>query len=292
MDAQGVVQVSGLGAVSIINLGDVYSRMKIDSLPCLETSHPSIEDYQLILRRAFATVGLPERISLDHDSAFYDNRCPSPFPGRLHLWLVGLGVAVRFIEKRPPQEHGFIERAHQTIYAQAVQGQSFSGKEELQDSLDERLAFLNTCYPSSALDGKPPLVVYPEAKRSPRPYRLEWEKEMLDMKRVDAYLTTGRWFRKTSQHGQFSLGGQQYNAGKDWANQTVEITFDAQSREFVCLAEDGRQARFEAQGLSREALMGELDPLLVLPNHQLALPFSREAWRQVLLCKQLSGTVL
>ena len=112
------------------------------------------------------------------------------------------------------------------------------------------------------------------------------------MKRVYAYLTTGRWFRKTSQHGQFSLGGQQYNAGKDWANQTVEITFDAQSREFVCLAEDGRQARFEAGGLSREALMGELDPLLTLPNHQLALPFSREAWRQVLLCKQLAGTAL
>ena len=90
MDAQGVVQVSGLGAVSIINLGDVYSRMKIDSLPCLKTPHPSIEDYQLTLRQALATVGLPERISLDHDSAFYDNRCPSPFPvgwnGRRRCW--------------------------------------------------------------------------------------------------------------------------------------------------------------------------------------------------------------
>ncbi len=94
--------------MSIINLGDVYSRMKIDSLPCLKASHPSIEDYQLILRQALVTMGLPERISLDHDSAFYDNRCPS-----LSL-----------------------------------------------------------------------------------PRRLEWE-EMLDMKRVDAYLTAGRWFRKT-----------------------------------------------------------------------------------------------
>ena len=91
-----------LGLVSLINIGDVYSRMKIESLPCVGTSHPGGQDYQLILRRAFVKVGIPERISLDHDSVFYDNTCRSPFPTRLHLWLVALGVTVYFITKPLP----------------------------------------------------------------------------------------------------------------------------------------------------------------------------------------------
>lgn len=68
--------------------------------------------YQRVLRWAFVRYGLPEHISLDHDSA-------SPFPSLLHLWLIGLGVQVRFIHKRPPLEHSRIERHHQTIARQA-----------------------------------------------------------------------------------------------------------------------------------------------------------------------------
>ena len=40
MDAQGVVKVSGLGSVSVINISDLFSRVKVDSFPCLNTSHP------------------------------------------------------------------------------------------------------------------------------------------------------------------------------------------------------------------------------------------------------------
>jgi hypothetical protein len=46
VDAQGVIQVSELGAVSIINISDLFSRVKLESLPCLRTSHPSTRDYQ------------------------------------------------------------------------------------------------------------------------------------------------------------------------------------------------------------------------------------------------------
>jgi len=75
--------------------------------------------YQRVLRWAFVRYGLPEQISLDHDSAFFDNKRPSPFPSLLHLWLIGLGVQVRFIHKRPLLEHSRIERHHQTIARQA-----------------------------------------------------------------------------------------------------------------------------------------------------------------------------
>jgi transposase len=293
MDAQGVVKVSGLGSVSVINISDLFSRVKVNSFPCLDTSHPSTLDYQLVLRRSFANYGLPERISLDHDSVFYDNTSPSPFPSMLHLWLIALGVDVRFIEKKPPAEHSVIERGHQTVTQQAIAGQTFTNGVALQVNLSERLDFLNTRFPSRSLDGQPPLVAHPEARHSGRPYRLEWEKAMLDMQHVYDYLAQARWFRRTSSPGQFTLGAQRYGLGKGFANRVLEITFDAQTRELICLSEDGRQEiRRPVRGLKESILMGELDPLVAQPGYQLALPFSPSTWRELMLANDLTGTTL
>lgn len=293
MDAQGVVKVSGLGSVSIINIVDLFSRVKVDSFPCLDTSHPSTQDYQLLLRRAFVNYGLPERLSLDHDSVFYDNTSASPFPSTIHMWLIVLGIGVRFIEDSPPAEHSVIERDHQTVARQVITGQTFTDGTALQASLSDRLDFLNTRFPSRTLAGQAPLVAHPEARHSGRPYRLEWEEALLDMQRVYDYLAQARWFRRTSSAGQFSLGAQRYGLGKDFANRTLEITFDAQTQELICLSEDGQQeTRLPIQGLTKSNLMGELSPLVSQPVYQLALPFSPSTWREMMLASDLTGTTL
>jgi transposase len=293
MDAQGVVKISGLGPVSVINIVDLFSRVKVDSFPCLDTSHPSTQEYQFVLRRAFVNYGLPERVSLDHDSVFYDNANPSPFPSLIHLWLMALGVVVRFIDKSPPAEHSVIERDHQTLAQQAFKGQTFTDDIALQVALSDRLDFLNTRFPSRSLTGQAPLVAHPEARHSGRPYRLEWEEAMLDMQRVYEYLAQARWFRRTSSVGQFSLGAHRYGLGKDFANRTLEISFDAQTQELVCLSEDGRQeTRLPVQGLTKSNLMGELSPLVSQPVYQLALPFSPSTWREMMLASDLTGTTL
>jgi len=293
VDAQGKMAVSGVGSASIINILDVFSHVKVDSLPCLRTTHANTQDYQLILRRAFVHYGLPEQISFDHDSVFYDNQTASPFPTLVHLWLIGLNVGVRFIHKAPPLEHARIERHHQTITQQTLVGQTFANAEQLQKALTGRLLFLNTEYPCASLYGQPPLLSCPQAKHSSRPYRLEWERECLDLQRVYDYLAKGRWLRLTSSVGMFSLGSQRYNAGTKFARQTLDITFDPQTHEFVCLPENGTQPfRLLAKGLSMEALMGELDPLMTIPNYQLALPWSRQAWRESVLCLTMGDTTL
>jgi hypothetical protein len=293
VDAQGKIAIAGLGSVSIVNILDVFSHVKIDSLACLQTTHANTQDYQLILRRAFVSYGLPEQISLDHDSVFYDNQTASPFPTGLHLWLIALGIGVRFIHKTPPTEHAHIERHHQTVTQQAVVGQTFAHPAALQKALTGRLLFLNTDYPSRSLQGQAPLSAYPQAQQTQRPYRLEWERECLELPRVYAYLAQGRWFRLTSSVGMFSLGSQRYNAGSKFARRTLEITFDPQTHEFVCWPEKETQPfRLLAKGLSKEAWMGELDPLTTFPAYQLALPWSRQAWRESVLCLELGDTTL
>jgi transposase InsO family protein len=207
LDAQGRMHVAGVGNVSLITMIDTVSRLKIESYPCLETTNPPCSAYQLMLRRAFLTVGLPRRITLDHGTVFYDNTSPSPFPTRLHLWLLALGMDVCFTRKRCPTDHAKIERTHQTMTLQALLGQRWPDQAALWAGLDARCAMLNQHIPSSVLQDRAPLQAYPEAVHSGRFYRPEWEAEMLDLDRVFAYLANCRWFRRIRANGRLELGG-------------------------------------------------------------------------------------
>jgi len=273
MDAQGVTTVTGLGKVSFINLLDVYSHASIDSHACPNTRHPKSQEYQRVLRRAFIRYGLPEQISLDHDSAFYDNKSASPFPSVIHLWLIGLGVQVRFIHKKPPLEHARIERHHQTIAGQAFANQIFADVTALQRSLQARMLFLNQEYPTRALDGQPAFQAFPQARHSSRIYCLDAEAQLLNMQRIYDYLQSGRWFRQVSSVGTFSLGGHIYNATTHFADQTLEITFNGATRKLVCLPEkEATTFQLDIQGLTKAALMGNSLALPGYAAYQLALP--------------------
>jgi hypothetical protein len=275
MDAQGVTTVAGLGKVAFINLLDVLSHTSIDSHACLHMHHPQSQEYQRVLRRAFLRYGMPEQISLDHDSAFYENKSVSPFPSVLHLWLIGLGMQVRFIHKRPPLEHSRIERHHQTIAKQAFEGQTFAELASLQRSLQARMLFLNLEYPTRTLDGQAPFQAFPQARHSGRIYAPESEEQLLEMQRIYEYLKQGRWFRQVCAAGTFSLGGYGYNATRRFSGQTLEITFNDTTRQLVCLPEK-EIATFllDIQGLTKVALMGNALALPSYGAYQLALPLA------------------
>jgi hypothetical protein len=293
MDAQGAQCVAGLGKVSVVNILDVVSRLKVASYPHLWGPGLAWTDYQLVLRVAFLLYGLPIRISLDHDSAFFDNTSASPYPSRLHLWLEALGVQVSFIQKPPPKEHSLIERGHQTLTAQAITGQTWTSPVGLWQGLDQRREFLNTRYPSRTLHYQAPLQADPQAAHSGRAYRPEWEEQMLDLQRVDDLLAQGRWFRETNCHGEFWLGMQRYNAGRKCAQSTLEIRFDPILRAYSCKKPGTQEARnFAAKGLTKTDLMGELVPFMRMPVYQLALPFSRQTWREMELSRMMRGTTL
>jgi len=291
MDAQGVRQVTGVGKVSIINIGDPYSHVRTGSQACLGKSKADTADYQLALRRAFLQYGLPGGLSLDHDSAFFDNTSASPYPSQLHLWAIALGVTVRFITLGRPTEHGFIERTHQLVDHQAFFGVEFPDPAALQSALNQRVDFLNRDYPSRSLAHRAPLIASPTASHSGRSYRPDREAELLDLQRVYDYLARHRWFRQVTAQGQFTLGTQRYGLGKAWAKQTVEIHFDPHSHEFVCYAEDGQRfQQLTPQGLTNPALMGELHMVQFAP-YQYAFPWTPEACRFNLLHSEMTGTI-
>lgn len=259
----------------------------------METTNPGLPDYQLTLRRAFLTYGLPETLTLDHGTVFYDNTPPSPFPTRLHLWLLALGIQVRFTRKRCPTDHAIIERTHQTMTAQALLGQTYPSPSALWSGLDERREILNHHLPSRVLSYQAPLEAYPHAIHSRRSYRPEWEEELLTLENVSAYLAQGRWFRSIRSNGFFGLGSYRYYIGKSYAQCSVAIGFDPDGMALICLPEGSEETiSLPSQGLTKAELMGELAALQALPNYQLALPFSLEAWRQLEYTHNLTGTTL
>ncbi len=291
LDAQGHMPVEGVGNVCLITIIDVVSRLKVESYPCLDTTNPPLEAYQLLLRRAFLTTGLPRRISFDHGTVFYDNTTPSPFPTRLHLWLLALGVDVCFTRKRQPTDHAKIERTHQTMTVQALLGQHWPDQTALWAGLDARRMMLNQHIPSRVLHGQAPLQAYPAAAHSSRSYRPEWEAEMLDLTRVFQYLARCRWFGQIKSNGRVGIGGYQYYLSTAWHGRTLELRFDPLQGCFLGQPEGlETTVTLAPQGLSKFELMGELADLLALPAYQLALPFTHEAWRQLEYTRTLAGT--
>jgi transposase len=295
VDARGHEYIPEVGVIELINLTDCFTRTRLLSYPCLLghrrlSRRAATEDYLLIFRQAFTEWGLPERIASDHHRIFYDGKSKSPFPTRLHFWLIALGVSLTFGRFHCPTDQSIAERSHQLWEKQVLQGQVFRDWDDLFQALQKRRLFLNTQLPCASLGEKPPLVAHPEALTNSRLYRPEWEVELLDVSRIHAYLAQGHWFRLVSSVGTFSLGGQVYYLKQTWAGQQVEITFDPDDLQFVVYSDDGQQIRrFFPKGITTDDLMGEMSPLTNLPAFQLALPFSWQDWRRARLSGALMG---
>jgi hypothetical protein len=291
LDAQGKQDLDGLEGVQVVNIIDLFSQLKVASYPHTGSTYLGWRDYQFILRCAFTEYGLPDSISLDHDISFFEHTCASPFPSRLHLWLIGLGIEVRFIRKPPPMEHAHIERMHQTMRAQGVTVQPFQRQIELWQHLEQRRNFLNLFYPSRSLHHQAPLQACPQAAHSARAYRPEWEAELFDVQRLYAFLAQGHWSRGTTRWGEICLGLFRYNAGHTWARTTVEVTFDPATQEMVAQqVSTGLTRRFPALGLTYQFLTDDLLAYARMPAYQFSLPFTRDYWRKNENVQLMTGT--
>lgn len=286
MDARGYQYIPDVGMISLINLNDHFSHVRLLSYPCLlgekrVCRHADTADYQVALRLAFNTWGLPATLQVDHESVFYDNKSKSPFPTVLHLWLRALGVQLTFGRMRRPTDQAMTERSHQLWAGQVLEGQRFADWQTLYHALQSRRDFLNKHLPCASLNRQPPLDAYPQAIHSGRLYRPECEVDRLDLQLVYDYLATGQWFRRVGANGTVSLGGNVYYVGTKWKQHQLEIHFDAVKQLFLCYDEPGALIKeLNWRGDLTKRLMGELSPTSRLPAFQLHLPFTWEDIRR------------
>lgn len=159
MDARGHAQVPQVGVITLIQLNDRFSKVKLMSYPCWlgeqrASRHPTTADYQVVFRLTACEWGLPDRLSVDRDSICYDNGSKSPLPTRFHLWLLALGVALVIGPPDRPTERGMAERSHQLWAEQVLEGQCFATWEVLYKALRQRRDFLNERLPCASTADK------------------------------------------------------------------------------------------------------------------------------------------
>jgi hypothetical protein len=291
MDAKESMHIPGVGLVSFNQARDEYGRVTV-----LHRVHAEAERARQLARLtsgsafqdcriAFTEWGLPEAIQTDRDTIYVDSG-KSPFPNRIVLWWKGLGIEHRLIPRRTPKRNGTVERSHRTLKERTLENQEFESAEELQKRVDEDWHELNHECPSRAkgCNGKPPLVAHPELLKTKRPYRPEWELELFDLKRVDAYLAEFTWTRTCTSVGQLRMRKKRYSLGAAWAYQDVSVTYDPEHRQFIFKqirsnTRKGKEqpkldpVRQDAKNLSVEDITGISKENKKLPTRQLMLPF-------------------
>ena len=270
---------------------DEYSGACIDArLLCKETvtkrrARVTWRETQNTLRCGFSAWGtLPQSVQTDSESTLV-NRAGMDFPTDFTLWLKGLGINHTIIRTGVCTDNSEVERGHRTVNDFAVFGQEKQPVPDLQFRVHQAVRELAFELPSraKACNGRPPAKAYPELLSAPRPYLLEQELALFDMKRIDAYLALFQWRRKVSKNGTIQLGGRRckYSVGREYAYQYVCINFIPDDRHLVFFLEhDLKQeiCRLPIRTLSVYDLIGIEDPEVTLVPQQ--LPLLQDALRR------------
>jgi len=204
-----------------------------------------------------------------------------PFPGKLTLWLVGLGVAHRFIRPGCPTDQPQIERNHRTLNGLVFSAEALADQEHLQQTLDRERQVYNTAYPAQASDcaGRPPLTAHPELLEPRRYYEPRLELALFNLQRVYDYLGSFTFKRTVNASAQVSLGRMLYSLGKplirEKALTTVLARLDPHHAEWVFYTEAEEElVRRPLKELDVQTLT-DLEPTNFqdTPAVQLSLPF-------------------
>ncbi len=273
MDAQGAIAVSGIGHQATINMKDSLSKKHCIAFPVVvknSNSQPATIHYKWAFRLAFVESGLPQVVQVDKDSVFIENSSKSPYPSRLHLWLLALGVDLCFITVPPPKKQAMVERSHQTLEKQAIRGKHFDNWQQLFKNVTKRRKRLNENYPSRSLGKKAPLQVFPEAKHSGRFYTVSKEPKLLDLNRIYLFLSQGKWYRIVSNAKVISLGAKRYYLKNAIPKSQLQITFKEKTKQLIFRNVNEQViAQLPIKGISIEELMGNCAKNLISMNQKL-----------------------
>lgn len=207
-------------------------------------------DARALFRRIFRRWGLPRSIRVDNGHPWGLNR---GLPPALALWLIGLGVALEWIDPGQPQQNSRVERGNGVTQQWAEPG-SCSTRSQLQMRLHKECEVQRERYPSVA--GMSRLEAYPDLRHSGRPYRASDERRSWDLTRVDRFLSGLTLHRRANRHGAIWIYGEPRNLGRPRGGQEVRARFDPSDRQWVVTDLDGRELkRFPAPELSRERIL-------------------------------------
>jgi hypothetical protein len=204
---------------------------------------------QAALRRQFRRWGLPKALRVDNGNPWGNW---SDLPTALALWLVGLGVEVRWNDPCCPQQNGKVERSQGTGKRWAEPGQCHTVA-ELQTHLDEADQIQRACYP--AVGALSRLAAFPQLRHSGRRYTQAWEERTWSLERVRQHVAE-YVVPRVVHSGRVSIYEQRYYVGRAYDWQTVYVHLDPDEGLWVITESTGRLLRqHEAREITRERIV-------------------------------------
>jgi transposase-like protein len=264
VDTKEKVRLQNGGFASILDIRDPIGALMISSQAFVTTLSArtcrklKLGEIQQALRQGFAQWGRPGEVQTDHEDVFAGAH-QADFPSPFTLWLVGLGIRHTFSRRNRPTDQSQVERNHRTIADMSWRDQPPIDLEDLQQQLDQCCSLYNQAFPCQAADcdGLPPLVRFPQAIHSGRPYLQEIECDLFDLGLVDQYLATLTWVRKVSCNGVVFLGDRKYYLGRAYKSQQVKVHYLPDQRAFCFETEQAEHIRsIPANGLQKPDLLG------------------------------------
>ncbi len=203
------------------------------------------------LRQAFAAWGLPGHLRVDNG---YPWASTGDFPTELALWLIGLGVAVAWIDPGCPQQNGVVERAQGTGQNWA-EPQTCRGVAELQRRCDALDRLQRERYPYR--DGRSRGEVYPELRHSGRVYRRRQERSGWDWSKALAAVADVVVPRRVDGNGCVATYHRPHYLGRAYTGATVYVSLDPSGPTWVFADAAGNALRTRpAEELTAERICG------------------------------------
>lgn len=281
VDTKEKVRLENGEFASILDVRDPISALMITSQAFVTTLSAKtcrklrLGEVQQGLRQGFGQWGRPAEVQTDHEDVFAGANT-ADFPAPFTLWLTGLGIRHTFSRRNRPTDQAQVERNHRTIADMSWRDQPPTDLEDLQQQLDCCCSLYNQEFPCRAADcgGLPPLLRFPQATHSGRPYHQELEWDLFDLSLVDQYLATLSWVRKVSCNGVVFLGDHKYYLGRAYHGQEVKAHYLPEQRAFSFATQREEHIRsIPAKGLEKFDLIGFIPERIPVPMaFQLTLP--------------------
>ena len=211
---------------------------------------------QAELRHCFARWGRPLALQFDNGNPWGSwGDLPTP----LASWLIGLGLGVRWIPPRTPQDNGVVERS-QAVAFNWAEPDRCRDVAALQRRLEEEDRVQRERYPYGGFPSR--WAAYPGLAHSGRPYSAAWERAHWSWAAVLSYLAGVQVVRRVDCCGKIGLYHDKLYVGSVNRGKEVVVQFDAAAAQWVISARDGVElcrrplTQFDAAGLRRLPMNG------------------------------------
>jgi transposase InsO family protein len=215
MDVMGGVELDDGTELKVVTGVDDHSRFCVAaSLVPRATSKAVCE----VLSASLSRYGIPDEILTDNGKCFTGRFGPHPVEVLFDRILRENGISHRHTGVRSPTTTGKIERFHQSLRREFLDGRTFASADVAQAALDTWVADYNTARPHQALEMATPAERFGLAPLSADAISVP----------VDQHDDqTGQWvLRRVGSNGYVSVDNQAFSVGNAFKGELVDVFVD------------------------------------------------------------------